>query len=437
MQDLQASYRILRVSPNATQTEIKRAFRLLSRQYHPDFNPGNPEAAAEFRRICEAYKTLSNPLQETFLDAESWNHNKSASANSDNAIIPEFQKSYIQGVNLATREDYAMAIEAFTRSIALNPKYLDAYLGRCQIRVGMGDDRGVLEDCRHILSLAPNTLQALYFQGRAHQRLGVSLAAIEDYTRAIALAADHGKAYYFRGLARLDLREHHLGIQDLQVAAKLFRQEKNIEAYRRVNETLAELHRLNGSAVEEILPFKRLGWIALHGLPKVCCNPGVELQATYSLLTPHQAALTGFLFMVVALIGAALSSLGQSILGLSLSGGMLALLGGVLFLSLWGSSFLVRLAFGRSQNGSADIFLAGAALLPISIGLLLGSGLGHLGPFAWVGSGLLAGTFLIVSLYSGLTQLHHCSEQCAVVSVPVMLSLASAMVAIALKIWPS
>ncbi len=54
-------YDILGVSKNATDKEIKRAYRRLARQYHPDVNPGNKEAEAKFKEISEAYHVLSNP----------------------------------------------------------------------------------------------------------------------------------------------------------------------------------------------------------------------------------------------------------------------------------------------------------------------------------------------------------------------------------------
>ena len=53
-------YRLLGVSPKAGIDEVKRRFRLLALKFHPDRNPRNPEAAARFREVAEAYGAICN-----------------------------------------------------------------------------------------------------------------------------------------------------------------------------------------------------------------------------------------------------------------------------------------------------------------------------------------------------------------------------------------
>jgi molecular chaperone DnaJ len=62
-------YVILGLERAATVGDIKRAYRRLARKFHPDINPGDHSAAAQFRRIAEAYETLSDPDRRRHYDA--------------------------------------------------------------------------------------------------------------------------------------------------------------------------------------------------------------------------------------------------------------------------------------------------------------------------------------------------------------------------------
>ncbi len=53
-------YKVLGVSRNASEREIKQAYRRLARQYHPDVNPGDKSAEEKFKQINEAYEVLSD-----------------------------------------------------------------------------------------------------------------------------------------------------------------------------------------------------------------------------------------------------------------------------------------------------------------------------------------------------------------------------------------
>jgi curved DNA-binding protein len=75
MQNFRNYYQVLGVSQDAPIEEIKRVYRRLARQYHPDLNPGDKAAEEKFKDIGEAYSILSDPDKRAQYDEYSqfWN----------------------------------------------------------------------------------------------------------------------------------------------------------------------------------------------------------------------------------------------------------------------------------------------------------------------------------------------------------------------------
>ena len=84
-------YDVLGISPNASEEEIKAAYRALAKKYHPDSHPDDTGAAGKMNEINEAYAFLqsqgfeSNPEEEDFQAEEwfwhdSWKEDKSRTA---------------------------------------------------------------------------------------------------------------------------------------------------------------------------------------------------------------------------------------------------------------------------------------------------------------------------------------------------------------------
>ncbi len=73
--DFKDYYTILGVSKTATADEIKKAYRKLAQQYHPDKNPGNKKAEDKFKEINEAYEVLSDANKRKKFDrlGSNWN----------------------------------------------------------------------------------------------------------------------------------------------------------------------------------------------------------------------------------------------------------------------------------------------------------------------------------------------------------------------------
>ena len=66
--DFKDYYSVLGVSKEASDEEIKKAYRKLARKYHPDLNPGDKEAENRFKEINEAHEVLSDPDKRSKYD---------------------------------------------------------------------------------------------------------------------------------------------------------------------------------------------------------------------------------------------------------------------------------------------------------------------------------------------------------------------------------
>ena len=66
-------YEVLGVDKNATEDQIKKAYRTIAIKYHPDRNPGNKEAEEKFKEAAEAYDVLHDPQKRQQYDQFGFN----------------------------------------------------------------------------------------------------------------------------------------------------------------------------------------------------------------------------------------------------------------------------------------------------------------------------------------------------------------------------
>jgi len=85
-------YEVLDVSKNATDKEIKKAYRKLALQYHPDKNPDNPEAEEKFKEVAEAYAVLSDSDKRVSYDQ--YGHNGSGGYGHEGMTMDEVFKHF-------------------------------------------------------------------------------------------------------------------------------------------------------------------------------------------------------------------------------------------------------------------------------------------------------------------------------------------------------
>ena len=258
-------YSTLKISPNATTEEIKASFRNLARQYHPDLNPDDPQAAEYFKEISEAYETLSDPRKRRRYDRDRKLTEKNYPTNYQSSepsykvyktsTSQDAQYFYNRGITKSRKKQYHKALTEFSKAIALDSKFIDAYLQRSQIHHKLGDNQGVLDDCFRVISLNPTVVKAYYYQGRARYNLGYVQASIESYSEAIRQDKDYTQAYYYRGIAYGDLNEKDPAIKDLLMAAELFRLEGNYDAYNIAQNKISSLERVGSTLFRRIKSF--------------------------------------------------------------------------------------------------------------------------------------------------------------------------------------
>ena len=73
--DFNDYYKELGLEKGASEADVKKAFRKLAREFHPDTNPNNPDAEERFKKISEAYEVLSDPQKKAKYDQVSSQYN--------------------------------------------------------------------------------------------------------------------------------------------------------------------------------------------------------------------------------------------------------------------------------------------------------------------------------------------------------------------------
>ncbi len=151
-------YKVLGVSPDASDDEIKRAYRRLAKQYHPDRNPGDAEAAKKMQQINAAYEQIKNP--EKSQPDPGYGGYGSYSAYGDRQSSQSTGDNYQQAAYQYIRyRRYAEALNALQNSTQRNGRW---YYLSALANGGLGNQVTALEHIRRAVSMEPDNAEYLY-----------------------------------------------------------------------------------------------------------------------------------------------------------------------------------------------------------------------------------------------------------------------------------
>ncbi|MDJ0646786.1 MAG: J domain-containing protein [Flavobacteriaceae bacterium] len=104
-------YKILGLAKNASEKDIKKAYRKLARKYHPDLNPNDKEAEKKFKEVNEAHAVLGNPENRKKYDeyGEHWQH---AEEYEKARKQQQYQQSDFGGFDRRTQGDFSDFFES-------------------------------------------------------------------------------------------------------------------------------------------------------------------------------------------------------------------------------------------------------------------------------------------------------------------------------------
>ena len=147
-------YKVLGVDRNASDDEIKRAYRRLAKKYHPDINPGDPVAAKKMQEVNAAYEQIKNPEknQSAGLGYDPYGSYRQSSGQTGGSTYQQAAYNYIR------YRRFHEALNALQSDPEHNARW---YYLSALAHNGLGNQITALEHIRRAVSMEPDNQEYL------------------------------------------------------------------------------------------------------------------------------------------------------------------------------------------------------------------------------------------------------------------------------------
>ena len=172
---IQDPYKVLGVSPDADDEQIKQAYRRLAKKYHPDLNPGDAEAARKMQEVNAAYEQIKNP-EKFRQQGQQSGYGGQGGYDYDPFGFGGYQRQYTAGEDAG--DSYQQAAYRYIRY-------------------------GSYREALNVLQNSPvKNARWYYLSALAHDGLGNQVTALEHIRRAVSMEPDN--PLYMQTLSRME-----------------------------------------------------------------------------------------------------------------------------------------------------------------------------------------------------------------------------------------